>query len=137
MLAGMSYVQKSYDPSTSLRAGRPGNLTALAFINAYRDALFASGWKLIDVTKLVETPTQPETVNVSARYQEHGRNIYARLTQEPGGAYQINVADLGAENWPALLAADCGVRIHSLHFDLDRASLGLEATRRCRRPLTC
>ena len=36
----------------------------------------------------------------------HGRNIYARVTQEPDGRIQINVADVGAENWSAMLARD-------------------------------
>ena len=31
------------------------NLTPPLFIALYRDALFAAGWKLIDVTKLDET----------------------------------------------------------------------------------
>jgi OOP family OmpA-OmpF porin len=120
VLAGMSYVQKTYE--------RPGNLTAIAFITSYRDALFAAGWKLIEVTKLDEAAIQPETVNVSARYSEGGRNLYARLTLEPAGPYQINVADVGAEDWQATLAKECRIRIHSLHFDLDRPSFRPEAT---------
>ena len=53
----------------------------------------------------------------------NGRNIYARVTLEPDGPYEINVADVGAENWAAMLAKDCRVRIPSLHFDLDRPTL--------------
>lgn len=117
VLAGASYIQKTYD--------RPNQLTAIVFIAAYRDLLFASGWKLVDVTKLEEIPIQPETVNVAARYLEGGRNLHARLTQEPGGPYTINVADVGAENWAAMLARDCRVPIPSIHFDLDRPSIKL------------
>lgn len=130
VLAGMSYVQKTYD--------RPGSITAIVFISAFRDALFAAGWELIDVTKLEEIPIlgrrsldeggQPETVNVAAHYSAHGRNIYARMTREPGGPYQVNVADVGAEDWQAALAKECRVRAYSLHFDLDRATLRPEAT---------
>lgn len=114
VLAGMSYVQKTYD--------RPAGQTPLAFISVWRESLFAAGWKLIDVTKLEERSTQPETVNVAAQYAANGRLIYARLTQEPGGPYQVNVADVGAEDWSAALAKKCRVRAHSIQFDLDRAT---------------
>ena len=119
LLAGMSYVQKTYD--------RPASLTAIVFISAFRDALFAAGWKLIDVTKLEEIPIQPETVNVAAHYSENGRLLYARMTQEPGGPYQVNVADVGAEDWSAALARDCRLRPYSIQFDLDRPTFRPEA----------
>ena len=127
ILAGMSYVQKTYDPSTSLKAGRPGSLTPIVFVSILRDSLFAAGWKLIDVTRLEEIPIQPETVNVAAHYSANDRLIYARITQEPGGPYQVNVADVGAEDWAAGLAKDCRIRVHSIQFDLDRATLRPEA----------
>ncbi len=95
----------------------------MRFISSYRDALFAAGWKLIEVTKLDEESTAAETVTVSAHFISDGRNIYARATLEPDGPYEINVADVGAENWAAMLAKDCRVRIPSLHFDLDRPTL--------------
>jgi OmpA-OmpF porin, OOP family len=112
VIAGRSYIQQTYE--------RPNQLTAIAFVQAFRDALFNLGWKLIDVTRLEETPLQPETVNVAAHYRQHGRNVYARVTQEPAGPYQVNIADVGAEDWAATLAADCRVRIHSIHFEHDR-----------------
>ena len=127
VLAGMSYVQKTYDPSTSLRAGRPGSLTPIVFVSTLRDSLFAAGWKLIDVTKLEEISIQPETVNVAAYYWASGRLIYARMTQEPGGPYQVNVADVGDEDWASALATQCRIRAYSIHFDLDRPTLGPEA----------
>ncbi|MCA1481766.1 OmpA family protein, partial [Bradyrhizobium sp. NBAIM08] len=51
------------------------------------------------------------------------RNIYARVTLEPDGPYEISVADVGAEDWKAALARDCRIRVPSLHFDFDRPSL--------------
>ena len=39
----------------------------------------------------------------------NGRNIYARMSTEPEGQYEINVADVGDEDWPAALAKDCHV----------------------------
>lgn len=119
VLAGQSYVKKIYE--------RPASLTPLVFITSYRDALFASGWKLIDVTKLAEVAVQPETVNVSALYALNGRDIYTRLSQEPGGPYEINVADVSAEDWGAMLETQCRVTLYSVHFDLDRPTLRPES----------
>lgn len=117
VIAGQSYVQHTYE--------RPNHITAIVFLHSFRDALFASGWKLIDVTKLEEIAAQPETVNVSAHYGENGRNIYARFTQEPDRPYQVNVADVDAEDWAAQLARDCRVRIYSIHFEHDRPDIKL------------
>ena len=114
VLAGVSYIKKSYR--------RTADISSMRFISSYRDALFAAGWKLVDVTKLDDT-SGPETVTVSAHFMSNGRNIYARATMEPDGPYEINVADVGAENWAAMLAKDCRIRIPSLHFDLDRPTL--------------
>ena len=115
VLAGSSYVKKTYE--------RTAPISSMRFVSSYRDALFAAGWKLIDVTKLDEKNPQPETVTIAAHYMSGGRNIYARVTQEPDGPYEINVADVGAEDWKAALTRDCRIRIPSLHFDLDRPTL--------------
>lgn len=115
VLAGMGHIKKSYERSSAI--------SSMRFVNSYRDALFAAGWKLIDVTKLTEAALQPETVTVAAHYLANGRNLYARLSLEPDGPYEINVADVGAEDWASALARTCRVRIPSLHFDLDRPTL--------------
>jgi OOP family OmpA-OmpF porin len=112
VIAGQSYIQQTYN--------RRGQATANEFLQAYRDRLFAAGWKLIDVTKLEDIASQPETVNVAAHYRESGRNVYVRLTQEPASPYRINVVDVGAEDWASTLTNACRVRIHSIHFELDR-----------------
>lgn len=117
VLAGVSYVQKFYAASSPAPAH--------AFVAAYRDGLFAAGWKLVDVAKLDAIPAQTETINVAAHFHDNGRNIYARVSQDPDGRYQINVADVGAEDWPALVARDCQVRVHSIHFGLDRPTIKL------------
>ena len=121
VIAGQSYVQHTYDP--------PNHITAITFLQHFRDALFASGWKLIDVTKLAEIAIQPETVNVSAHYRGNGRNVYVRFTQEPGQPYQVNVADVGAEDWVSQLAKTCRVRIYSIHFEHDRPDIKLLESR--------
>jgi len=114
VLAGISHIKKTYQ--------RTSAISSMRFVSTYRDALFAAGWKLIDVTKIAE-PAIQETVTVSAHYLENGRNIYARVSQEPEGPYEVNVADVGAEDWSAALARDCRVRIYSIHFDLDRPTI--------------
>jgi OOP family OmpA-OmpF porin len=114
VLAGMSHIKKTYQ--------RTSAISSMRFVSTYRDVLFAAGWKLLDVTKL-EGPTVQETVTVSAHYMENGRNLYARVSQEPDGPYEINVADVGAEDWSAALARECRVRIYSIHFDLDRPTI--------------
>lgn len=119
VLAGMSYVQKTYESAN--------DLTPIVFISTLREALFAAGWKLIESTKIEEVATQTETVNVAAHYSANGRILYARMTQEPGGSYQVNVADVGAEDWAAALAKDCRIRPYSIQFDLDRPTFRPEA----------
>ena len=114
VLAGMRHVKKSYERTSAISSTR--------FVTSYRDALFAAGWKLIDVTKLVD-PTVQETVTVSAHYMANGRNVYARVSQEPDGPYEINVADVGAEDWTAALGRECRVRLPSIHFDLNRPTI--------------
>ena len=115
VMAGHSYVERTYE--------RPRDLTPLMFITMYRDSLFAAGWKLIDVTKIEEAAPPPETLTVAAHYLKDGRNVYARVTQDPDGRIHVAVADVGAENWSAMLAKECRIRIPSLHFDLDRPTL--------------
>lgn len=112
VMAGQRYVRYTYE--------RPATLTAIAFVHPFRDALFAAGWKLLNVTKLEEVPVQPETVNVAAQYRDGGRNVYARFTLEPDKPYTVNVADLETEDWAAQLATGCRVRIYSIHFEHDR-----------------
>ncbi|MDP2052692.1 MAG: OmpA family protein [Acidobacteriota bacterium] len=119
VLAGKSYLQKTYD--------RPGSLTPIVFIAVLRDSLFAAGWKLIDVTRLEEIPIQPGTVNVAAHYSANDRIIYARMTLEPGGPYQVNVADVGEEDWASTLAKECHLRPYPIQFDLDRPTFRPEA----------
>lgn len=119
VLAGASYVQKTYE--------RAASLTPIVFLSTLREALFAAGWKLIGSTKLDEAATQPETINVGAHYSANGRIIYARITQEPDGPYHVNVADVGAEDWPAVLAKDCRIRPYTIQFDLDRSTFRPEA----------
>ena len=93
-------------------------------MQSFRDALFASGWKLIDVTKLEEIAIQPETVNVAAHYRENGRNVYARFTQEPGGRTRERRGHR-CRRLGRTARGECRVRIHSIHFEHDRPVIKL------------
>ncbi len=102
MLAGISHIKKTYQ--------RTSAISSMRFVSTYRDALFAAGWKLIDVTKLDEPADARRPSPCRRTTWSNGRNIYARVSQEPDGPYEINVADVGAEDWSAMLARDCRVR---------------------------
>jgi len=115
ILAGAFYTKRTYQG--------PGNIIAATFVETYRDALFAAGWKLIDVPK-VDPASPPEgDVDISAHYMNNGRNIYTRLTRTAGGTYDIAIADVGEEDWSATLTKECRLRVPSIHFDLDRATI--------------
>jgi len=115
VLAGLSYEKQTYRAADSI--------TVVTFVQTYRDALFAGGWKLIEIPKVDNVPPPEGVVDIAAHYMENGRNIYARLSWDPGGSFEINVADVGEEDWSAALAKECRLRIPSLHFDLDRPTL--------------
>jgi OOP family OmpA-OmpF porin len=117
VLAGLSHTRQRY-------SARPETLLPV-FVAAYRDAFFAAGWKLLEVPKIDSVPVPEGTVHVAARYMENGRNIYARISRTPDGAYEISVADVGEEDWTAALSKDCRLTISSLHFEKDRPALKL------------
>jgi OmpA-OmpF porin, OOP family len=116
VLAGMSYTKQTF--------AAPYGILIDVFVTTYRDALFAGGWKLIEVPKVVINMPPPEgDVDISAHYMNNARNIYTRITRLADGNYEINVADVGEENWSETLARECRLRIPSIHFDLDRPTI--------------
>ena len=117
VLAGMSYVRKTYAPANAPAAA--------PFVIWYRDALFVSGWHVIGATRVDDKTPVEGSVNIAAHYREQGRNVYARVTQVPDGSVHISVADVGAEDWAAAIVRDCRMRVPSIHFDLDAASMKL------------
>ncbi|HYE85532.1 MAG TPA: OmpA family protein [Vicinamibacterales bacterium] len=117
ILAGLSYSRQRYAASPAILVD--------SFVRTYRDALFAAGWKLIDVPKVEGVPAPEGVINIAAQFMNSGRNVYTRISRSPDGRYEINVADVGEEDWSGILARACRVRIHSLHFDLDRPTLRL------------
>jgi outer membrane protein OmpA-like peptidoglycan-associated protein len=115
VMAGTSYTKQSYSA--------PRSILADAFVRTYRDALFAGGWKLIYSPKVDNVPIPQGDIDVAAHYMNNARNIYTRISRTPDGAYDINIADVGEEDWAATLAKDCRLRIPSIHFDLDRPTI--------------
>lgn len=118
VLAGLSYTRRRY-------SARPEILLPV-FVATYRDALFAAGWKLLEVPKIDPgAPPIAGTTNIAAHYVENGRNVFIRISRTPDGAYAINVADVGEEDWNAALAKECRVAVPSLAFDKDKPTLRL------------
>ena len=116
ILAGMSYTKQSYREDHALPYD--------TFIATYRDGLFAAGWKLIDVPKIDPKLPPPEgDLDISAHYTSYARDTYIRITRTGEGSYDINVADVGDENWSAMLAKECRLPIPSIQFDLDRPTI--------------
>jgi len=115
VMAGVSYTKQSYKEEHALPFD--------TFVATYRDGLFAAGWKLIATPKIDKVPPPEGELDISAHYMNNGRNIYTRITRTAEGAYDINIANVGDEDWAAMLAKDCRVRISSIHFDLERPTI--------------
>ena len=112
MLAGMSFVEKSYDA--------PLNMCGhCAFVSLYRDALVLHGWRILDQPPATAPENEPHVITLSAHYAANGRDLYARISRAPDGAYAIGVADVGAEDWGAMLDRACHVPVFSVHFKHD------------------
>jgi outer membrane protein OmpA-like peptidoglycan-associated protein len=111
ILAGTSFVQKSYSA--------PLNVWDLAFVTPYRDAMLLRGWRILDEPPATAAENEPHVINLSAHYATGGRDLYARLSRTPDGSYQISVADVGAEDWAAMLDRACRIPIFSIHFKHD------------------
>jgi OmpA-OmpF porin, OOP family len=111
MLAGLSFIEKSYSA--------PLNVWDVAFVSLYRDALILHGWRILDQPPATVTESEPHVITLSAHYAANGRDLYARLSRAPDGAYAISVADVGVEDWGAMLDRVCHVPIFSVHFKRD------------------
>ena len=113
MLAGVSFVEKSY--------GAPLNVWDLAFITLYRDALTLNGWRVLDQPPAAAAENEPHVISLSAHYAANGRDLYARISRAPDGAYAISVADVGAEDWGDMLDRTCHIPLFSVHFSHELA----------------
>jgi hypothetical protein len=108
---GLSYTKQSYREDHALPYD--------TFVTTYRDGLFAAGWKLIESPKIDPKLRRPKATRHRAHYMTTAATSTSR-SRGPEGAYEINVADVGEEDWSAMLAQECKLRVPSIHFDLDR-----------------
>lgn len=96
----------------------PSTLSALQFIEDYRNALAAAGW-----TVLYPPKDSREGGIVIAHYAKNGRDLWAKLFYEYGASLSFAVADVGTEDWAAKLDKDCRVALYGVFFDFDKATL--------------
>jgi OmpA-OmpF porin, OOP family len=80
---------------------------------AYRDALNKGGWIIVQEGNSV----------IRAHYGQRGRNIWAMVSPSGPGAYDLNVADVGAVDLGANLAKTCHVVLYGVLFDFNKATL--------------
>jgi OOP family OmpA-OmpF porin len=100
--------------------GNLPNVSTLAFVNAYHDALSNAGWTIIQQNR-------GSDATLTAHYAKNGRDIWAYLHM---GAeeYSIKVADVGVDNDIAKqFARDCHVALYGVLFDFNKASLKPES----------
>jgi outer membrane protein OmpA-like peptidoglycan-associated protein len=90
----------------------PG-ISNVLLTTAYRDALTQGGWMIVQEGNSV----------IRAHYGQRGRNIWAMVSPNGPGAYDINVADVGAVNLEASLAKSCHVVLYGVLFDFNKSTL--------------
>ena len=87
-------------------------ISNIMLTTAYRDALTKGGWTIVEEHASV----------ISAHYAQRGRNIWARVSPNPGG-YILSIADAGAPALGANLAKACHVAIYGVLFDFNKSTL--------------
>jgi len=82
----------------------------------YQAALLKAGWKVL-----------PQGGITGGHYTEHGRDVWAKITPLNGGAFTVEVADMGIAAGQSRLAReldDAGhVALYGIYFDTDKAVL--------------
>ncbi|MFO1311613.1 MAG: OmpA family protein [Burkholderiales bacterium] len=96
----------------------PSSLSALQFVEDYRNALAAAGWTVLHPPK-----DSRDGGLVIAHYAKNGRDVWARLVYEYGASISFAVADVGGEDWAGKLDRDCRVALYGVFFDFDKSSL--------------
>jgi len=112
LIVGTGFIVKFY-------ANLP-NVSTLAFVNAYHEALSKAGWTIV-------SQNHGSDATLAAHYAAHGRDIWAYLHMG-GEDYSIKVADVGSNNdLASQLAKDCHVALYGVQFDFNKASLKAES----------
>ncbi|MFO1303710.1 MAG: OmpA family protein [Burkholderiales bacterium] len=114
VLVGSGVMGRSYQA--------PSTLSALQFVEDYRNALAAAGWTVLFPPK----ETRDGGI-VIAHYTKNGRDLWARLFYENGAAVSFSVADVGGEDWAGKLDKDCRIALYGVLFDFDKATLKPES----------
>jgi OOP family OmpA-OmpF porin len=112
LIVGTGFIVKFY-------ANLP-NVSTLAFVNAYHDALTKAGWTIV-------SQNRGSDATLTAHYAAHGRDIWAYLHMG-SEEYSIKVADVGADSDLARqLTKHCHVALYGVLFDFNKASLKAES----------
>ena len=94
----------------------------LEVVVAYREALKAAGWQVVEESTGL---TQGDPF-VTARYSQAPLDLWVRV-RSPGERYEAIVGDAGGERAPSRLKAEldrkCKVPVYGVNFDFDKASL--------------
>lgn len=120
VLPGSDEVQVVGTGTITKYYGNLPNVSTLAFVNAYHDALSKAGWTII-------SQNHGSDATLTAHYAGNGRDIWAYLHMG-GEEYSLKVADVGASNDIARqFAKDCHVALYGVLFDFNKASLKSES----------
>ncbi len=94
----------------------PDGLSNPLFHIAYRDALTAAGWTIVN-------EFMGSDVAITAHFTKNGRNLWASLHKND--TYDLRVADAGAVNkdLSSDLAKNCHVAIYGVLFDFNKSTL--------------
>ncbi len=107
-LAGTSSTVKFYTV--------PEHLGVHQFLVAYRDALIAAGWTIVNMA-------EPSDGVLLAHYGRNGRDVWALLNIN-GDDIAMRVADAGtASELATQLDRACHVPLYGIHFDFNKAAL--------------
>jgi outer membrane protein OmpA-like peptidoglycan-associated protein len=97
-------------------------LSNLQFVTLYHDAFVKAAWTVVNQSQSMNQ----SDAGISAHYTKNGRDIWANLHGTPGD-YTIQVADAGAKDLGAQLAASCHVALYGVLFDFSKATLKPES----------
>ena len=88
-------------------------LSNVLLTTAYGNALTKVGWVIL----------QEGSAVIRAHYTQRGRNIWAMVSPNGPGMYNLKVADAGAVDLGATLAKACHVAIYGVLFDFNKSTL--------------
>ncbi len=100
----------------------PEGVSTVQSVTIYRDALEASGWKVLHVGQDLNRADGL----VVAHYTNDGRDVWAAV-RSGGSEYTFDVADVGGDNLAEALRRECRATLVGVFFDFDKATLKPES----------